>query len=216
MLEAQSPGQRQPGPSRGDPAGQAERPPTLTAGCLDRPSFGATVDHRAGACGLAQQRRDQLHHARAASEAGADLQAVSTGAGCAPREIDRARRPVLHRPSACAAARGGGGEAAPVSAACRIFGRGRACGERVLAGGPGPRAWERPAASGGAVRGGGRSQGVGFQRACQGAGGSIRCGARRVAARSLPTGRACTVAEAWNGAGGECRARGGRLGRSIR
>ena len=112
MLEAQSPGQRQPGPSRGDPAGQAECPPTLTAGCLDRPSFGATVDHRAGACGLAQQRRDQLHHARAASEAGADLQAVSTGAGCAPREIDRARRPVPHRPSACAAARGGGGEAA--------------------------------------------------------------------------------------------------------
>ena len=113
LLDAQSGAQRQPGPSRGDPAGQAECPPTLTAGCLDRPSFGATVDHRAGACGLAQQRRDQLHHARAASEAGADLQAVSTGAGCAPREIDRARRPVPHRPSACAAARGGGGEAAP-------------------------------------------------------------------------------------------------------
>ena len=104
-LDAQSGAQRQPGPSRGDPAGQAECPPTLTAGCLDRPSFGATVDHRAGACGLAQQRRDQLHHARAASEAGADLQAVSTGAGCAPREIDRARRPAPHRPSACAAAK---------------------------------------------------------------------------------------------------------------
>ena len=86
MLEAQSAGQRQPGLSRGDPAGQAERPPTLTAGCLDRPSFGATVDHRAGACGSAQQRRDQLHDARAASEAGPDLQAVSTPELTAPRE----------------------------------------------------------------------------------------------------------------------------------
>ena len=104
VCAAQRAAQRQPGPSRGDPAGWAERPPTPTAGCLDRPSFGATVDHRAGACGLAQQRRDQLHHARAASEAGADLQAVSTGAGCAPREIDRSRTPVRHRPSACVCA----------------------------------------------------------------------------------------------------------------
>ena len=72
---------------------------------LIRPSFGATVDHRAGACGSAQQRRDQLHVARAASAAGPDLQAVSTGADCAPREIGRPRTPVLHRPSLRAAAR---------------------------------------------------------------------------------------------------------------
>ena len=157
VCAAQRAAQRQPGPSRGDPAGWAERPPTPTAGCLDRPSFGATVDHRVGACGLAQQRRDQLHHARAVSGAGPDLRAVSTGAGCAPREIDRSRTPVRHRPSVrVQLRRGGGGEAAPVSAACQIFGRGRACGERVLARGPGPRAWGRPAASGGPrVRGGG-------------------------------------------------------------
>ena len=102
VCDAQRAAQRQPGPSRGDPAGWAERPPTPTAGCLDRPSFGATVDHRVGACGLAQQRRDQLHHARAVSGAGPDLRAVSTGAGCAPREIDRSRTPVRHRPSVCA------------------------------------------------------------------------------------------------------------------
>ena len=50
VLDAQSAAQRQPGHSRGDPAGLAERPPTPTADRLDRPSFGATVDHRAGAC----------------------------------------------------------------------------------------------------------------------------------------------------------------------
>ena len=104
VCAAQRAAQRQPGPSRGDPAGWAERPPTPTAGCLDRPSFGATVDHRVGACGLAQQRRDQLHHARAVSGADPDLRAVSTGAGCAPREIDRSRTPVRHRPSACVCA----------------------------------------------------------------------------------------------------------------
>ena len=57
--------------------------------------------------------------------------------GCAPREIDRPRTPrcvIGPLPVQGAAARGCGGEAAPVSAACRIFGRGRASGERVLAG----------------------------------------------------------------------------------
>ena len=94
VLDAKSAAQRQPGHSRGDPAGRAERPPTPTADCLDRPSFGATVDHRAGACGSAQQRRDQLHDARAASEAGPDLQAVSTPELTAPRErsVGRERR----------------------------------------------------------------------------------------------------------------------------
>eukprot|EP00964_Phaeocystis_antarctica_P030000 scaffold16914_cov53-Phaeocystis_antarctica.AAC.5 len=38
---------------------------------------------------------------------------------------------------------------------------------------------------------------------------------RRVASRSLPTGRACAVADACDGAGGEWRG-GGGLGRPIR
>jgi len=48
---AQSAAQRQHEHSCGDPAEWAERPSTPTAGCLDLPSFGATVDHRSGACG---------------------------------------------------------------------------------------------------------------------------------------------------------------------
>ena len=81
-------------------------------------------------CGSAQQRRDQLHDARAASEAGPDLQAVSTPELTAPRErsVGRERRCFIG--PLRAAARGGGGEAEPVSAACRIFRCGRACGER--------------------------------------------------------------------------------------
>ena len=162
VCAAQRAAQRQPGPSRGDPAGWAERPPTPTAGCLDRPSFGATVDHRAGACGLAQQRRDQLHHARAVSGAGPDLRAVSTGAGCAPREIDRSRTPVRHRPSVCVCAaatrrwRRGGTRAGSLPNLRAWAGLRRARARRRTA----PASlWGRPAASSGAVRGGGRSKG---------------------------------------------------------
>ena len=76
-----------------------------TAGSLDLPSFGATVDHRAGAGGSAQQRGEQRHHARASRETGPALRAVSTGADSAPRGIGRPRPPVPHQPAACSCER---------------------------------------------------------------------------------------------------------------
>ena len=79
-----------------------------TAGSLDLPSFGATVDHRAGAGGSAQQRGEQRHHARASSETGPALRAVSTGADSAPRGIDRPRPQVPQRPGACSCELGSG------------------------------------------------------------------------------------------------------------
>ena len=76
-----------------------------TACSLDLPSFGATVGHRAGAGGSAQQRGDQRHHARAAREAGPALREVGARVDSAPRRIDRPRPPVPHRPAACSCER---------------------------------------------------------------------------------------------------------------
>ena len=129
LTDAQRAVQRQRGRSCG-PAGRAEPFSSIpTAGCLNRPSCGASVDHQAGACGSAQQRRDQLHHARAASEAGPDLQAVSAETDCArERSIGREHRWCFIGPLRAAARRWSRAE--PVSAACGIFRRGRACGGR--------------------------------------------------------------------------------------
>jgi hypothetical protein len=118
-----------------------------TAGSLDLPSFGATVDHRAGAGGSAQQRGEQRHHARASRETGPALRAVSTGADSAPRGIGRPRPPVPHRPAACSCERRwrrGGTRAggSPRSRGAWAAGRGGR--------GRGRAACERPAGSGGA------------------------------------------------------------------
>ena len=96
---------RRRGRACGDTAGRVERSSMPTAGSLDLPSFGATVDHRAGAGGSAQQRGEQRHHARAAREAGPALRVVSTGVESAPRGIDRPRPQVPHRPAACSCER---------------------------------------------------------------------------------------------------------------
>jgi len=122
-----------------------------TAGSLDLPSFGATIDHRAGAGGSAQQRGDQRHHARAAREAGPALRAVSTGVDSASRGIDRPRPQVPQRPAACSCERRCGGEqAVPApAAACGAVGRERAGAAGTVAGGP-PAS---PGAAGGVGRG---------------------------------------------------------------
>ena len=89
-------------------AGRVERTSMPTAGFLDLPSFGATVDHRAGAGGSAQQRGEQRHHARFSSETGPALRAVSTGADSAPRGVDRPRPQVPQWPAACSCELGSG------------------------------------------------------------------------------------------------------------
>ena len=121
-----------------------------TAGSLDFPSFGATVDHRAGAGGSAQQHGDQRHHARAARESGPAVRAVSIGVDSAPRGIDRPRPPVPHRPDACSSERRwrrAGGTRAGGSLRSRAAWAG---GRRARSQAGRLRARERPAGSGGA------------------------------------------------------------------
>ena len=132
------------------------RPSTSTAGCLDRPSFGAIVDHQTGACGSAQQRRDQLHHERARETQAQicrprTLELTATRA----RSIGREHRWCFIGPLRAAARRWSRGRAAGCRQPVEYFGvSGLAAG--VVAGGAACGPWKQPVGSGGPVHGGGQ------------------------------------------------------------
>ena len=132
------------------------RPSTSTAGCLDRPSFGAIVDHQTGACGSAQQRRDQLHHERARETQAQicrprTLELTATRA----RSIGREHRWCFIGPLRAAARRWSRGRAAGCRQPVEYFGvSGLAAG--VVAGGAACDPWKQPVGSGGPVHGGGQ------------------------------------------------------------